>query len=77
MNDKESARAICPYYKSIRDRQIQCESCVKKTRQVFVFKSQGEAIRHKRMYCDSYNWELCEYAEVLNKIWTLDFRRRE
>ena len=79
MNQTESARAKCPYYKKIKDREIQCESCVKRARLVLVFHSQAEAVKHKRKYCDEYDWEQCEYARALNEKygvgWVMDFKR--
>lgn len=68
MNISESARAVCPYYRIYRERQIQCESCVRRTRLVFVFRNPAESIRHKRAYCDSYDWEMCPYARMLNEV---------
>ena len=79
MNLSENARAVCPYYKKIHDREIQCEGCVDRARQVFVFHSAQEAIRHKRHYCDQHSWDRCPYANMLSKHygWTMDFKRYE
>ncbi len=67
MNDAEDAKAMCPYYCRFRDREIQCESCVRRARQVFVFYNHAEALKHKRLYCDSYSWRLCPYAVRLDE----------
>jgi len=75
MNLTESARAVCPYYKRIDGREIQCEGCVKRARLVFVFHSEAEAKNHKRKHCDSYSWGRCDYAQLLSAKWTGDFRR--
>ena len=65
MNISESAKAKCPFYKVYRGREIQCESCVRRTRLVFAFRSKTEALRHKRKYCDEYCWEECPYARKM------------
>ena len=77
MNNVEDARAMCPYYQRIKDREIQCECCVNKARQIFVFRNAADAIRHKRAYCDRYTWAECPYASMLTTLWTMDFRRQE
>ena len=69
MNLSESARALCPYYKRFRDREIQCESCVARARLVFVFRSRGEATGHKRQLCDTYGWTMCPYAKLMDEGW--------
>lgn len=63
MNISESARAVCPFYQTYRDREIQCESCVKRTRLLLVFRNKTEAIRHKRSFCDTYEWGECPNAK--------------
>jgi hypothetical protein len=52
---------------------------VNRARQVFVFHSAQEAIRHKRHYCDQHSWDRCPYANMLSKHygWTMDFKRYE
>jgi len=81
MNLSENARAACPYYKKITDREIQCEGCVQRARLVFVFRTKADAISHKREYCDTLRWSLCPYAQMLNEKysggWTHDFKRVE
>lgn len=80
MNLTESARAICPYYKIISGREIQCEGCVKRARSVFVFRTATEALNHKRRFCDQHCWRECEYAVLLEAKysgWTGDFKRVE
>lgn len=80
MNLTENARAICPYYKITQGKEIQCEGCVKRARLVFVFRSQNEAIAHKRKFCDAMNWQRCPYAQMLNAQyngWVHDFKRLE
>jgi hypothetical protein len=68
MNDKESALALCPYYQRWDGKQrIQCESCLKRTRLIFTFRSRAEAEKHKRRYCDQYDWTMCEYARQMNE----------
>ena len=75
MNLTENARAVCPYYKRINGREIQCEGCVKRARLVFVFRTAQEATGHKRRYCDQYCWSECDYAQLLSAKWTSDFKR--
>ena len=78
MNKTEDARALCPYYQKMTDKEIQCEGCVHRARLVFVFHSKTEALRHKREYCDQYSWDRCPYAGMLSKsLWVSDFRRSE
>lgn len=68
MNLSESARAKCPYYRVYRDREIQCESCVLRARLLLVFRTLDEAMRHKRQYCDTYDWEVCPYAKAKTRL---------
>ena len=63
MNRNEAARARCPYYCRFETRTIQCTSCVKRTRLVLAFRSDAEALRHKRKFCDTYDWRDCPYAK--------------
>ena len=56
MNLTENARALCPFYKRITGKEIQCEGCVKRARLVFAFRTEAEALKYKRCYCDSYSW---------------------
>jgi hypothetical protein len=69
MNCKENARAICPFYVHYAERQISCESCVNRTKLIFAFRNEKEAERHKREFCDTYDWPYCEYADMLNRKW--------
>lgn len=69
MNNIENVRAICPFYMTYSKRQICCESCVNRTRLIFEFRTNAEAEKHKREYCDTYSWAKCEYAGMLNRKW--------
>lgn len=64
MNDNESALAKCPFYRKTGDRFLVCESCVERTRLVLSWPSRREMIDHKRVYCDTYDWEECGYAKI-------------
>ena len=70
MNLSEAARAICPYYKKYKDREIQCEGCVKRARLVFAFRSKSEALAYKRGVCDTYGWCMCAYARMKEMEWS-------
>ena len=67
MNISESARAVCPFYRTYSGRVIQCESCVKKARLTFAFKTQEAALRHKRAFCDTFTWAACPYAAHMDR----------
>ena len=69
MNLTEAARAKCPYYRRYQDRTIQCESCVNRTRLVFIFRRSVDAEKHKRRFCDTYGWDDCPYATKLSSQW--------
>ncbi len=69
MNDNESALAICPFYERFRDREIQCESRIRRVRLLQVFSSRTEAIKFKRKYCDQYCWLSCDYARMLYEVY--------
>jgi hypothetical protein len=63
LNRTEDVRAKCPYYCRYETRTIQCVSCVKRTRLLLSFRNTAEALRHKRKYCDTYDWGVCPYAK--------------
>ena len=69
MNDNEDALAKCPFYKSFRGTDIQCESRVRRTRLLFSFGDKSVAMNHKRIFCDTYGWCNCNYARLLLKVY--------
>ena len=64
-NLSEAGRAMCPFYRTCRNTEIQCESHVRGTRCIHVFRSRDAMFRFKRRYCDTFEWDSCGYAVLI------------
>lgn len=72
MNDSETGRAKCPYYRKTKDNILVCESCIHETRLLFHFLRRDDLITYKRRFCDTMGWEQCGYARMMLEDWELN-----
>lgn len=63
----KSAVIICPYFQRESEQKISCEGVVKDSTTLLKFCSEEEKRRHRRMYCQSYEYEKCPLAKILHR----------
>lgn len=58
---------LCPFYMEDRRKGvgIKCQGLYDGTENTITFKNQEQKIKHKKKYCETFEYNECRYAKVL------------
>ena len=67
MPTPENGHAICPFWEKSWEQNIRCEACIEHAHFIMRFSDKEKRQRHEEKYCNSYGWEKCKYAAMLQR----------